>query len=118
MPSRFYRIFWPVFRRSAAATTAVASKSDADREDCSCYDAARSRLEMATCPRCLGPLTENHRCPRGRFHRVGDAVMTVAVGGAIGAVAVFALEERPAGALVLAAAALGAVLTNAVRQAL
>jgi len=33
-------------------------------------------------------------------------------------VAVIAVEERPAGALVLAAAALGAVLTNAVRQAL
>jgi hypothetical protein len=73
---------------------------------------------MATCPRCLGPLTENHRCPRGRFNRVSDAVITVTVGGVIGAVAVFAFEERPAGALVLAAAALGAVLTNAVRQAL
>jgi hypothetical protein len=73
---------------------------------------------MATCPRCLGPLTENHRCPRGRFTRVTDAVMTVLLGGAIGAVAVFAVQERPTSALVLAAAALGAVLTNAVRQAL
>jgi hypothetical protein len=73
---------------------------------------------MATCPRCLGPLTENHRCPRGRFTRLTDALITVAVGGGIGALAVFAVEERPAGALVLAAAALGAVLTNAVRQAL
>jgi hypothetical protein len=73
---------------------------------------------MATCPRCLGPLTENHRCPRGRFTRVSDAVITVAIGGGIGAVVVFAFEERPASALVLAAAALGAVLTSAVRQAL
>jgi len=73
---------------------------------------------MATCPRCLGPLTENHRCPRGRFRRLTDALITVTVGGAIGAVAVSAVEERPAGALVLAAAALGAVLANAVRQAL
>jgi hypothetical protein len=73
---------------------------------------------MATCPRCLGPLTEHHRCPRGRLTRVSDAVITVTAGGAIGAVVVFALEERPAGALVLAAAALGGVLANAVRQAL
>ena len=73
---------------------------------------------MATCPRCLGPLTEHHRCPRGRFTRVSDAVITVTAGGAIGAVIVFALEERPAGALVLAAAALGGVFANAVRQAL
>ena len=78
----------------------------------------RARPEMATCPRCLGPLTENHRCPRGRFNRVSDAVITVTIGSALGAVVVFAFEERPAGALVLAAAALGAVLTNAVRQAL
>lgn len=73
---------------------------------------------MATCPRCLGPLSENHRCPRGRFSRLGDAVITVAIGGGIGAVVVFAFEERPAGVLVLAAAALGAVLAGAVRQAL
>jgi hypothetical protein len=73
---------------------------------------------MATCPRCLGPLTENHRCPRGRFNRVSDALITVGIGGGIGAVAVFAFEERPASALVLAAAALGAVITSAVRQAL
>ena len=37
--------------------------------------------------------------------------------GAIGGLLVFAFEERPAGALVLAAAALGAVLANALRQA-
>jgi hypothetical protein len=73
---------------------------------------------MATCPRCLGPLTENHRCPRGRFSRLTDALTTVTIGGVVGAVVVFAVEERPAGALVLAAAALGGVLANAVRQAL
>jgi hypothetical protein len=43
---------------------------------------------------------------------------TVLVGGLIGAVAAFVLEERPAGALVVAAAALGAVLANALRQAI
>ena len=43
---------------------------------------------------------------------------TVAVGSVIGGLVVFAIEDRPAGALVLASAALGAVLANAVRQAI
>jgi hypothetical protein len=66
----------------------------------------------------MGALTENHRCPRGRFSRVTDALSTVAVGSVIGGLMVFAVEDRPAGALVLASAALGAVLANAVRQAI
>ena len=66
----------------------------------------------------MGALTENHVCPRGRFSRITDAVTTVSVGAGLGALLVFAVEERPAGALVLAAAALGGVLANAVRQAL
>jgi hypothetical protein len=65
----------------------------------------------------MGALTENHHCPRGRFSRVTDALSTVVVGGVIGSVLVYGLVERPAGALVLASAALGAVLANAVRQA-
>ena len=73
---------------------------------------------MATCPRCLGPLTEDHRCPRGRFSRLGDALSTV-LGGAVvgGLVPVLFSGDAPL-ALVLAAAALGAVLANAVRQAM
>ena len=47
-----------------------------------------------------------------------DALSTVGVGALVGAVFCFAIEDRPAGALVLAAAALGAVLATAVRQAL
>lgn len=66
----------------------------------------------------MGALTENHRCPRGRFSRISDALSTVAIGGVLGGVLVLAFEDRPPGALVLAAAALGAVLANAVRQAL
>jgi hypothetical protein len=66
----------------------------------------------------MGALTENHRCPRGRFSRITEALTTVVIGGVVGGVVVFALEERPAGALVLAAAALGGVLANAVRQAI
>ena len=65
----------------------------------------------------MGALTENHRCPRGRLHRLTDALSTVALGALIGIVLLYAFDERPVPALVMAAAALGAVLTSAVRQA-
>ena len=73
---------------------------------------------MATCPRCLGPLTEDHRCPRGRFSRVGDAVTTVFAGAVVGGVLPVVFSDDAPLALVLAAAALGGVLANAVRQAM
>jgi hypothetical protein len=72
---------------------------------------------MATCPRCMGALTENHRCPRGRLSRVTDALSTVLVGAAIGVALCYGIEERPVPALVLAAAALGSVLATSLRQA-
>jgi len=72
---------------------------------------------MATCPRCMGALTENHRCPHGPLRRITDALSTVGVGGLIGVVLSYVMEERPRLELVLAAAALGAVLASAVRQA-
>lgn len=65
----------------------------------------------------MGALTENHRCPRGRLHRLTDALSTVALGALIGTVILYLFDERPVPALVMAAAALGAVLTAAVRQA-
>jgi hypothetical protein len=73
---------------------------------------------MATCPKCFGALTENHRCPKGRLSRLTDALSTVGIGGAIGAMLSFAIDERPVPALILASAALGAVLASAVRQAI
>jgi hypothetical protein len=73
---------------------------------------------MATCPRCLGALTEHHRCPRGRFYRITDALSTVTVGAVVGAFLPIVFTEDPPLALVLAAAALGGVLSNAVRQAM
>ena len=72
---------------------------------------------MATCPRCMGALTENHRCPKGRFSRVTDALISIVIGGVIGGLLVFAFEDRPTGLLVLAAVTLGAVIANALRQA-
>jgi len=73
---------------------------------------------MATCPRCLGALTENHRCPKGRFSRVGDALITLGIGSVVGTFLCYSIESQPAGALVLSSAALGAVLAYAMRQAL
>jgi hypothetical protein len=73
---------------------------------------------MATCPRCYGALTENHRCPRGRLSRVTDALSTVATGGAVGIVLCYLLNERPVLPLLMAAAALGSVLAMALRQAI
>ena len=66
----------------------------------------------------MGALTENHRCPRLRLGRVTDALSTVAIGGVMGALFSYAIEERPSGALTLAAAALGGVLARAVRDAI
>jgi hypothetical protein len=73
---------------------------------------------MATCPKCMGALTEHHRCPRGPLRRLTDSMSVVGVGGAIGAAVTFAIDDRPPGALILAAAALGGVLASAVRQAI
>lgn len=73
---------------------------------------------MATCPRCFGTLTENHKCPRGLTSRVTHALTTLAIGGVLGALACFIFDERPAPALLVAAAALGAVLAGALRTAI
>jgi hypothetical protein len=72
---------------------------------------------MATCPHCLGPLTDEHRCPRGALSRARDTFSAVGVGGLAGILLCFAIEERPVTALVLAAAALGAVVAVGVKQA-
>src|SRR4051812_8742724 len=87
--------------------------------NCACFRAASQRIAtggmhnlhvrmtpspalfMATCPRCFGALTDNHKCPKGTFSRVTDAISTVGIGGIVGAVFVFLVEERPVGALVV-----------------
>jgi hypothetical protein len=65
----------------------------------------------------MGALTEHHKCPPRTLRRITDALSTVGLGSLIGVVLCFVIEDRPAGALVLAGAALGGVLASAVRQA-
>jgi uncharacterized paraquat-inducible protein A len=36
---------------------------------------------MATCPRCHGHLTENHRCPRSRGRRIFETSLAAVAGG-------------------------------------
>jgi len=65
----------------------------------------------------MGYLTEDHRCPRGIFRRIVDALPSVLIGALIGAVSYVGMVDRPVMPVVVAAAALGAVLAAAVRQA-
>ena len=64
----------------------------------------------------MGALTENHRCPYGPWTRIAGTLPAIVIGIVVGVVFVYAIEDRPALALVLAAATLGAVLASAVRQ--
>ena len=66
----------------------------------------------------MGFLDEGHRCPGGVWTRLSKAMLTVGIGAAVGVLFIYAIEERPLAALVLASAALGAVLAMAVRQAI
>jgi hypothetical protein len=72
---------------------------------------------MATCPRCLGPLTEHHQCPHGIVRRVTQAVWIVGAGAIVGGLLTWVISDRPPPALVLASAALGGVLASAVKDA-
>jgi hypothetical protein len=72
---------------------------------------------MATCPRCLGALTEDHKCPYGMRQRVADAVLPIAIGALVGGGGAVLINDAAPTALVLAASALGAVLGFAIRQA-
>jgi hypothetical protein len=72
---------------------------------------------MATCPRCKGPLTDDHRCPRGRVRPAAERSLVLLAGGVLGVLACYGLIDRPHGAVVLAAGALGALLLNAFIQA-
>jgi hypothetical protein len=73
---------------------------------------------MATCPKCMGFLTEGHKCPGGVWSRLSKSLLTVIIGAVIGTLVVYVIEERPVPALWMAGAALGAVLAMSVRQAI
>jgi hypothetical protein len=73
---------------------------------------------MATCPKCYGALTDNHRCPHGRLRRLSDSLVAVSIGAVVGVMLCFGLSDQPTPALIVASAALGAVIVNAVKQAI
>jgi hypothetical protein len=47
---------------------------------------------MATCPRCRGPLTETHVCPRRPFAEAFRAI-TVSIAGGLAAIVIFSLID-------------------------
>jgi hypothetical protein len=49
-------------------------------------------FSMATCPRCKGHLTENHRCPRRRSLVALEIVLS-AIGGGLAALLLLALFD-------------------------
>jgi hypothetical protein len=65
----------------------------------------------------MGPLTDDHHCPRGRFSDVGRLAAVVAAGAAASTTICYAVIDRPAGLVVMSIAALGGVLAYGVRQA-
>lgn len=69
---------------------------------------------MATCPQCGGYLRQGHKC-WGARRRLMSAWLAF-VGAAAGFLLPWALLDRPAGALLVVTAALGAILTLAVRR--
>ncbi len=73
---------------------------------------------MATCPRCLGPLTDDHRCPRSRSRRGVRTAGLLLAGAAAGILTCYGLIDRPHGIVALAAGTLGALLAKALRQAI
>lgn len=73
---------------------------------------------MATCPRCMGPLTDTHRCPRSRSRRSASLAAVLMTGALVGVVACYGLVDQPHTVVVLAVAMLGALLAQAVRKAI
>ena len=49
---------------------------------------------MATCPRCKGPLTDDHRCPRRQSLVVLEIVATALGGGLAGLLLLAAFDPR------------------------
>jgi hypothetical protein len=80
----------------------------------------RAPCEMATCPRCKGHLTENHRCPRSVVRRAIETTLAAAAGGAI-ALVIFSLIDPEArsmmdGVLLVGGALVGVGLERWLRR--
>ena len=56
-----------------------------------CY-VAHDSADMATCPRCKGHLTENHRCPRSPARKIFETSLA-AVGGALAMLLLLSLVD-------------------------
>jgi len=65
----------------------------------------------------MGFLNEGHRCPGGVASRVFKALLTVVIGAILGMIVVYIMDEQAVPALWMAGAALGAVLSLSIRQA-
>lgn len=72
---------------------------------------------MATCPYCLGPLTDGHRCQRRRWWRRLRLLGLPVAGSLLGTTVCYGLIERPHGIVVLAGAVLGGLLADACGRA-
>jgi hypothetical protein len=75
---------------------------------------------MATCPRCKGHLTENHRCPRSVARRVYETALAAVGGGLIGLL-LFSLMDPQAqwtmdGMVLVGGALVGLGLDRLLRQ--
>jgi hypothetical protein len=108
----------PELHGVAGAGNRIASHQpgSSEAENRLCYHHFANK--MATCPHCMGALTENHRCPRSvRVSRLGETIATLVIGASVGGIFVFAIEDRPGLPFFISAALLGAVLANALRRA-
>ena len=71
---------------------------------------------MATCPKCGGYLSDDHRCV-GAWRRVTRTVGVAFAGALFGVVIVLVLAEHPSSSLLAIAGLLGAVLVTALWRA-
>lgn len=72
---------------------------------------------MATCPYCLGPLSDDHHCQRRRWWRRLRLLPLPLAGGLLGVMVCYGLVERPHVVVVLAGALLGGLLADACGRA-
>ena len=71
---------------------------------------------MATCPKCGGFLSDDHRCA-GAWRRTARAIAAPLAGALLGIVTASMLAERPSNGLLAVAGLLGAVLVAAAWRA-